>query len=47
MTAKEWCEHEGYSANHLYLYLRGDRESMTLTEKMDAFIAEHLTAHAA
>jgi hypothetical protein len=47
ITAKEWCEREGYSENHLYLYLRGDRESMPLTEKMDAFISEHLSAHAA
>lgn len=47
MTAKEWCEQEGYSENHVYLYFAGRRDSMTLTRKMDAFIEQHLPAHAA
>lgn len=47
MTQAEWCEREQYSVNHLYLYFRGDRPSPPLDAKIDAFIAEHLPAHAA
>jgi hypothetical protein len=47
MNMTEWCEQEGYSMNHLYLYFRGDRPSPPLDAKIDTFIAEHLPAHAA
>lgn len=47
MDMKAWCEQEGYSQNHLYLYFRGDRSSPPLDAKIDAFIEQHLTAHAA
>ena len=47
ITAKEWCELEGYSENHIYLFLAGRRDSAVLTGKMDAFIEQHLPAHAA
>jgi hypothetical protein len=46
-TMKEWCEQEGYSFNHLYLYFRGDRPSPPLDAKIDAYIDRHLSAHAA
>lgn len=42
ITAKEWCQQQGYSENHMYLFLAGRRDSLTLTQKMDAFIERHL-----
>lgn len=36
--AEEW----GVNDNHLYLVLRGSRESRRLTQAIDGFIAQHL-----
>jgi len=47
MTVSEWCEKEGYSRPHLHLYLVGRRDSQRLTEKVEAFIEQHLPSHAA
>lgn len=47
MTVSEWCEKEGYSRPHLHLYFAGRRDSQRLTDKIEAFIDEHLPVRAA
>ena len=42
-TASDWCAEQGITTGHLYQVLSGSRESVSLTEKVDAFIAEYLT----
>lgn len=37
-----WAKERGVSKGHLSLVLSGDRPSASLTDKIDAFIAEHL-----
>lgn len=39
-TQVEWARQNGVGYQHLYLVLEDERESRTLTEKIDAFIAE-------
>jgi hypothetical protein len=41
-TAERWAEGEGVTSGHLSHVLAGKRESATLTEKIDAFIAKHM-----
>lgn len=47
LTAEQWAEREGVTAGHLSQVLSAKRESQTLTEKLDAFIAKHMAGHAA
>jgi hypothetical protein len=42
MTAEQWAENEGVTGGHLSNVLNEKRESGSLTEKVDAFIAKHL-----
>jgi hypothetical protein len=39
-TQMGWADANGISKGHLSLVLAGKRESVTLTEKIDAFIAD-------
>lgn len=41
-TARDWAKEHGVTAGHLSKVLKGERESASLTEKIDGFIAEHL-----
>lgn len=41
-SAAEFARSVGVSPTHLYLVMDGTRESATLTEKIDAFIAKHV-----
>lgn len=41
-TQDQWCEKEGLSVGHLSLVLAGKRESRSLTDRVDAFIKEHV-----
>lgn len=41
-TAEQWADREGITAGHLSQVLSERRESATLAEKIDAFIAKHL-----
>jgi hypothetical protein len=47
MTVRDWCQQQGYSEPHVYLFLAGRRDSQTLTDKMEAFIDQYLSQHAA
>lgn len=47
ITAKAWASDQGITPAHLYAVLNGDRESNSLTQKVDAFIAKHLPERAA
>lgn len=40
MTMQEWAKEAGVTRQHLSATLREDRESGTLTAKVDVFIAE-------
>jgi hypothetical protein len=40
MTALQWAEKHDVSYTHLYLTLRDPKQSLTLSAKIDAFIAE-------
>lgn len=42
MTAGQWAAAQGISDSYLSLVLSGKRESVTVTEKIDAFIDKHL-----
>lgn len=42
ITAKAWCEEQGFTEGHLYQVLRGDRISPDTIKKVDAFIARQL-----
>lgn len=42
MTERSWADQEGITRQHLYLVLKGDRISETLTAKIEAFIAKYL-----
>ena len=42
MTAREWTEKEKVTETHLYAVLKGERQSMKLTAKIDAFVAKYL-----
>ena len=44
LTQEQWAEDAGVTYFHLYLVLKGERESAPLVEKIDAFIAEQLAA---
>jgi len=46
-SAQRWAKDNDISENHLYLVLRGHRESRRLLAKIDAFIALHLPTRAA
>lgn len=41
-TVEAWAKTSGVTSGHLYQVLDGRRESATLTEKVDEFIAEQL-----
>lgn len=47
VTAKQWAESEGITGGWLSMVLNGREESITLTEKIDAFIAKHMAGHVA
>lgn len=38
-----WANANGITKGHLSLVLAGKRESITLTDKIDAFVTEHLS----
>lgn len=40
LSAAEWARRQGVSRGHLHLVLAGERESKTLTDAVDAFIAD-------
>lgn len=40
MTQREWAAKQGVGYTHLYLTLKDPSQSLTLSEKIDAFIAE-------
>lgn len=42
LTLQEWCATQEVSVGHVQQVLRGVRESQTMTDKIDAFIAKHL-----
>jgi hypothetical protein len=42
MTAEGFAEGQGVTASHVRAILRGDRESVRLTDAMRALIAKHL-----
>lgn len=44
MTARQWAELNGVTDGHVSHVLAGDRESASLTEKMDEFIDKHLVS---
>lgn len=46
-TQEQWAEEAGVTYYHLYLVLKGERDSAPLWEKIDAFIAEQLAAASA
>jgi hypothetical protein len=46
-TMREWAEQQGVTTGHLHQVLSGDRESVTLTTAVDAFIEQHLPLSAA
>lgn len=39
---EDWATAQGVTKGHLYAVLRGERESQTLSDKIDAFIATQL-----
>jgi hypothetical protein len=41
-TAERWAASEGVTSGHLSHVLSGKRESIALTEKIDAFIRKHM-----
>lgn len=47
LTAAQWAKREGITPVHLSFVLGEKRESRSLIEKVDAFIAEHLEKHTA
>lgn len=44
LTAAEWAEHEGITAQWLSMVLSGKNVSLTLSEKIEAFTREHVDA---
>lgn len=44
MTQREWAERRGVTQQHVIYVLAGQRESQSLTDDIDAFIAEQLAA---
>lgn len=42
MTMRQWAEKHGVTDSHVAHVLAGDRESISLTAKMDEFIDKHL-----
>jgi hypothetical protein len=47
LTAGEWAEQVGITPQWLSIVLNGKDESITLTEKIDAFIVTHMAGHKA
>lgn len=47
MTQEEWATMQEVDSSHVSRVLSGERESETLTAKIDAFIAKHLNGAAA
>lgn len=47
LTQTAWAASHEITPEHVSLVLSGKRESKRLIEKVDAFIAEHLTTRAA
>jgi hypothetical protein len=47
ITAKAWCEEQGFTESHLYQVLRGDRNSPETLRRVDSFIAHQLPQDAA
>ena len=47
LKAQEWAGEHDVTVQHLNSVLNGDRESASLTADVDAFIEQHLPAHAA
>lgn len=47
MTAEQFAEGEGVTSGHLSNVLNGKRESGSLTDKVDAFVAKHMEGHTA
>jgi hypothetical protein len=46
-TVGAWCAENGVTTGHLDKVLRGDRDSLPLLEKVDAFIDRYVPANAA
>lgn len=42
MTQEDFADKHGVTGTQVYFVLRGERESRTLDEKIDAFISDHL-----
>lgn len=47
ITQDAWAEREGITVSHLSAVLRGQRDSRSLVERVDAFIAQHVGNSAA
>lgn len=47
MTETSWADANDISRQHLYLVLKGERPSVKLVEKIEAFIAKYLPSEAA
>lgn len=47
LTLQAWASEAGVSRQHLFQVLTGERESRSLTERVDAFVAKHLPGVAA
>ena len=44
MTGKQWADEHDVTREHLWHVLSGSRESRSLTDTVDAFIAKHLVS---
>lgn len=44
VTGTQWAKERGVTRQHLAFVLDGDRESKSLTDEVDAFIAKHLVS---
>lgn len=42
LTQEQWAEQNGVTASHLSRVLAGERDSMRLLEKVDAFTRKHM-----
>ena len=43
LTQEQFATQAGVTSSHLFRVLTGERDSQTLLDKVDAFIAEYLT----
>jgi predicted transcriptional regulator len=44
LTQESWAAREGITYQHLYMVLKGERESQSLMDRIDAFVIEQLRA---